>query len=154
MSHFSPAVLQINLNMLDLRAIESGVLLAAAKNGVGIIARTPLNFGFLSGNLDETVSFTKNDHRSRWSKKQIDRWCADARAIRNQLVSYRSQEPSTVAIRFCLSYSEVATTIPGMMFAQEVLANIVASEYGGLEKEELDIVSDLYNAQSGEFNNQ
>ena len=70
-NEFDAAILQVNLNMMDLRAYESGLLDLAAKTGTAIMARTPLHFGFLSGAVDETMEFKSNDHRSAWPRDPI-----------------------------------------------------------------------------------
>ena len=45
-------LLQANFNMMDVRALTSGLLDEAAGRGAAFIARTPLCFGFLSGTTD------------------------------------------------------------------------------------------------------
>lgn len=51
---FSP-VLQINLNQLDTRAVDSGLLEKCAQDGVGIVARTPLAQGKLKDKAAEAL---------------------------------------------------------------------------------------------------
>ena len=44
------------------------------KNNIGIIIRTPLAFGFLTGKYRSDNNFDIGDHRAKWSKDQIDKW--------------------------------------------------------------------------------
>ena len=50
------ACFQVNCNLLDWRAIEVGLFDRARSRNIGIIARTPLAFGFLAGRLTGTRS--------------------------------------------------------------------------------------------------
>jgi hypothetical protein len=43
------AVVQANFNMMDVRVLGSGLLAEVERLGVGFVGRTPLCFGFLSG---------------------------------------------------------------------------------------------------------
>ena len=56
-----PDTLQMNLNLLDHRAIEDGILDWALAEGIGVIARTPLCFGFLSGEINDQSTFSPNE---------------------------------------------------------------------------------------------
>ena len=143
MDELGAATLQVNLNMLDPRAIDSGLLAVTAQRGVGIVARTPLCFGFLSGKIDETTAFGEDDHRSRWPRDQLIRWSRAAKSIFSRLRCPENQSPGDMALRFCLSFPEVSTVIPGMMTPQEVVSNAAVSDYGGLNSHDIDIVADV-----------
>lgn len=142
---FNLDVLQINFNMLDLRAVSSGLFSLAKKNNIGIIARTPLCFGFLSDDLDESTIFPNDDHRSLWSREQVSRWCKAREKINSEITLLEHQSLTDLALRFCLSFDEVSVTIPGMLSSTEVRKNIKASDYGRLSYKELNIISDIYN---------
>ena len=58
--------------MMDLRAQQNGFLALAEERGIGVIARTPLCFGFLSGAIDADTRFPEGDHRNGWSRAQVD----------------------------------------------------------------------------------
>lgn len=125
-------VVQVNLSMLDLRAIDCGLLDAAARCGAGIIARTPLCFGFLSGEISEDTVFPPEDHRSRWNGPQIARW---SRAARRALASAGAKTGDRAAcvqaaLRFCLSFPQVSSVIPGLLTPQDVAENAPAGALG------------------------
>lgn len=126
------ATVQVNLNMLDTRAVESGLLDRAALAGVGIIARTPLCFGFLSGAVAAATVFPPGDHRRGWPRAQIARWVKGAAAMRAAAEAPVGQTPSQVALRFCLSFAAVATVIPGILSPEEAEQNAAASGFGAL----------------------
>ncbi len=64
---FELDTIQCNFNLIDQRLIETGLLDYCRKKSIKIIARTPLAFGFLTGNLTSSKDqFTQNDHRYKW----------------------------------------------------------------------------------------
>jgi aryl-alcohol dehydrogenase-like predicted oxidoreductase len=123
-------VIQVNLNMLDVRAVESGLLDIARAKGIGIIARTPLSFGFLAG-VPEPHEFPPGDHRRSWPAAQLERWRAGARAAAS-IAAAPGERLSEAALRFCLSFAAVSAVIPGILSAEEAAENARASELGSL----------------------
>jgi aryl-alcohol dehydrogenase-like predicted oxidoreductase len=129
---FNFPVVQLNLNMLDVRAVTSGVLAAATEARAGIIARTPLCFGFLGGGISAETIFAPEDHRSLWPRAQILRWIEAATEVLLAADAPPSQSPGQVALRYCLSYPAIASVIPGMLTAAEVEENAKAGAFGPL----------------------
>lgn len=121
--------LQVNLNMLDLRALDAGLLDLAVATGTGIVARTPLAFGFLGTRMVPGTAFPPDDHRSLWPRGQVDRWitAADALFARVPAVATGTMSRSAAAIAFCLSLPGVSTVIPGLLTAAEVEAAVAAA---------------------------
>ena len=107
----------MNCNLLDWRAIEVGLFDRARLRNIGIIARTPLAFGFLAGRLDRDTVFPGDDHRSKWSRERFAAWVEAADCVVAEL-DIPDSPPSRVAValRFCLSFEAVATVIPGMCY--------------------------------------
>jgi aryl-alcohol dehydrogenase-like predicted oxidoreductase len=137
-------VVQVNFNLVDQRASEGEVLTVARELGAGVIARTPLCFGMLSGKVEPETVFDARDHRSLWSKAQIARWI-DASSMFVQAVAEKgSQTPAQVALRFCLSYPEISSTIPGMLKPPEVEENAAASTQGPLAPADLERIVHIY----------
>lgn len=145
----SPDAIQTNFNLMDRRAIESGLFDRALEVKTSIIARTPLCFGFLSGGIEPDAVFRREDHRSRWSKKQITLWAEGARKLMECKSDAIVQTNTQFALRFCLSYPAVASTIPGMLTEAEVLENGHASELGALTEMELSKVALVYRESNG-----
>ena len=141
-------VVQINLNMMDIRAVDTGLLRLAAERGAGIIARTPLCFGFLSGQVTAETRFPPGDHRHLWSRQQIQKWADGARQLHMAVPSANGQSRTQTALRFCLSHDPVSVVIPGIMTAEEALENALASELGPLSAAELHEVYELHSRLS------
>ena len=135
-------VIQTNLNMLDQRAIDNGLLKSAEQQGVGIIARTPLCFGFLSGTITN-LDFDPQDHRSQWPRKQLETWQRGAQ-IFSQNNPYTGHSLSQFALRFCLDNPGISTVIPGPMTIKEVLENATASELPTLSQKIIGQIRKIY----------
>jgi aryl-alcohol dehydrogenase-like predicted oxidoreductase len=139
------ACLQVNCNLLDWRAIDTGLFDRAASRGIGIIARTPLAFGFLAGGLDKDTVFPGDDHRSRWSRERVATWVEAAdRLVADLNISNDPQSRVAVALRFCLSFEAVATAIPGMLSPAQVLASVAVCDQGPLDAIVLRRIEDVY----------
>lgn len=138
---------QVNLNVLDWRGIDSGMFDAAKSRRIGIIARTPLAFGFLTGRFDKNAKFPSDDHRSKWPQERIAAWIDAANLVFAAMdVDAGESARVAVALRFCLSFEAVVTVIPGMLSAEEVRINVAAAEGGPLNPTQLRMIEDLYRA--------
>ncbi|HUA56838.1 MAG TPA: aldo/keto reductase [Candidatus Sulfotelmatobacter sp.] len=137
-------VIQVNLNLLDQRAVDSGLIALAEQRGAALIARTPLCFGMLSGTLADDARFDARDHRSRWSRAQIRRWLEGSRAFVAALEADGHGTPAQVALRYCLSHRAVASAIPGMLRPEEVDDNVGASDRGPLPAPALAEIARIY----------
>ncbi len=132
LTHPGCAALQVNFSMMDLRCLECGLLERAAARGVGIIARTPLNFGFLTGTLTGTETFPADDHRSRWPRAQLLAWADGARRLL-AAPAPPGETATTTALRFVLAFPAVSSTIPGMLTPGHVAENTVAGHRDPLD---------------------
>ncbi|MBS0546270.1 MAG: aldo/keto reductase [Proteobacteria bacterium] len=128
----SPDAIQANFNMMDVRAVESGLLESAGRQGVGFIGRTPLCFGFLSGTIHRDSQFPPGDHRLGWSRQQLDTWIDGAADLLAAVPARPGSEGAQSALRFCLSFAELSCTIPGILTPAEAEANAQAAELGPL----------------------
>ncbi|NQV80104.1 MAG: aldo/keto reductase [Alphaproteobacteria bacterium] len=148
MERFELDTIQINFNLVDQRVIDCGLMENAARRGVALIARTPLCFGLLSGAVARDARFDPTDHRSRWSQAQIALWATAADRFAASLEGDAIQTKAQIALRYCLSYPIVATTIPGMLTEDEVMENSAAGAFGPLSSRELDTVRGIYREHS------
>ena len=137
-------VIQLNFNLVDQRAAESDLFAVAERYGAGVIARTPLCFGLLSGKVAPGTVFDASDHRSLWSREQIARWIEASSLFVDAVANEGRQSHAQVALRFCLSYPTVTSTIPGMLRVPEVEENAAASELGPLSDVNLAKIVDVY----------
>ncbi len=147
LAEFDFECIQVNYNMIDHRAVEGGTLAAAAAVGTGVIARTPLCFGYLSGRLTGNESFPGRDHRTNWPEDQLRRW-AGAPGLFDHLIRRRGCTPAQFALLFCLAAPEVSTVIPGMMSLAEVDENCAAAGMEPLSGAEMAEIVDIYRSRT------
>ena len=124
--------IQLNFSLIDQRALDFGILDTAYKKKVSIIARTPLAFGYLAGNVD----IKKKDHRKKWSKKQTDLW-SKGRLNFVKLISRKKIKPASLALLFATFHPAVKTVIPGMMQIKDVKENLKFLSLKKLTKNEI-----------------
>ena len=123
-------VIQANFNMMDVRAVSSGLFEEIGRRGAGFIARTPLCFGFLSGIVTRDTRFPPGDHRLGWPAAQLGNWIDGARDLLGAVSAAPGLEGVQAALRFCLSFPEISTTIPGILTPDEAAGNAAASDLG------------------------
>jgi aryl-alcohol dehydrogenase-like predicted oxidoreductase len=92
----------------------------AQKKEVGIIAKIPLDSGWLSGKYNEESTF--NDIRNRWSKMDILTRSNLVKKVKNILDQENNLAQS--AISFCLAYDAVSTVIPGNTTIAQLKSNL------------------------------
>jgi aryl-alcohol dehydrogenase-like predicted oxidoreductase len=143
LTRFDAPVVQVNFNMMDVRAIDSGLMAEAARRGAGVIGRTPLCFGFLSGTIGRDTAFPPGDHRLGWSRAQLDNWIDGAADLLAAVGARPGREGVHAALRFCLAEPALSTTIPGILTASEAEANAAASALGPLPAAALAAVLDI-----------
>jgi aryl-alcohol dehydrogenase-like predicted oxidoreductase len=136
-------VIQANFNMMDVRAVTSGLFAEVSRRQAGFIARTPLCFGFLSGTVTRDTRFPPGDHRLSWSAAQLANWIDGARDLLAAVSAAPGAEGVHAALRFCLAFTEVSTTIPGILTSDEAVQNAAASQRGPLPQEAVAAVLEI-----------
>lgn len=131
---FAAPVVQANFNMMDVRAVDSGLLAEVERRGAGFIGRTPLCFGFLSGTIGRDTVFSPGDHRLGWSRAQLDNWIDGADDLLAAVGAAPGAAAAQAALRFCLAFSAVSTIIPGILTPQEADQDAEASVAGPLSE--------------------
>jgi aryl-alcohol dehydrogenase-like predicted oxidoreductase len=144
---FGFKVIQVNFNMIDQRALEIGLFAAAEKLNIGVIVRTPLVFGYLTGSLNGEETFQGVDHRANWPKEQLRRW-ANAPKLFASLVDGKERSYAQVALQFCLSHNAVSTVIPGMMNMREVEEDVQAVNLPELLPGEMAQIKKIYDSHN------
>ena len=92
----------------------------ANKKGVVIIAKIPLDSGWLSGKYNAESTF--EDIRTRWSKQDIETRAHLVDRVKEILNAETNL--SQKAISFCLAYDAVATVIPGNSNIKQLVNNV------------------------------
>jgi len=97
----------------------------AKKKGVKIIAKIPLDSGWLSGKYDKESTFS--DIRERWSSKDIGVRAGLVQQLKNLIGDDR--DLAQTAIAFCASYDAVATVIPGNKNLSQLTGNVESMQH-------------------------
>ena len=135
---------QVNFNLLDQRAVDSGLMELCRERGAGIIVRTPLCFGFLTGGYSATQEYDPSDHRSRWNVEQRKVWASAYELFSG--IKGRADTPAQFALRFCLSFDAVSSVIPGMLTRAHVEENAGASKGPALGAAEVRRIGHIYHS--------
>jgi aryl-alcohol dehydrogenase-like predicted oxidoreductase len=144
---FGFQVVQVNYNVIDQRARENGLFALAGRGKAGLIGRTPLCFGFLTGRLSGDTAFESLDHRANWPKEQLKRW-ADSVGLFQEIIRSRSWTPAQFALRFCLDFPALSTIIPGILSVEHAVENAGASDLPPLTEEERESAIRIYQANT------
>ncbi len=96
----------------------------AARAGLGLIAKVPLDSGWLSGRYDEHSCF--DGIRDRWTPEVIVRRAALVRELRALLPAGLAL--AEAALAFILAHREIATVIPGVKSKGQLEANLAAAD--------------------------
>lgn len=98
---------------------------SAHENGVGIVARTVLESGFLTGKYKPGQTFSGDDHRKRWGDQRLESILQQTQELQ-ALVKPPYTTLSQIAIRFALQSPEVTTLILGARNASQIEQNYSA----------------------------
>lgn len=129
--------IQIIYNLIDQRPQALGILDEARAKGIGIIARVPLAYGFLTGKYQVGHQFGQLDHRARRGPGEVNQYLQRAATFQPLIEQGIAQDMTELALRFCISHPAVTTVIPGLKTPEQVQAAVRAIERGPLPGEAL-----------------
>ncbi len=119
-------VVQVTYNVLK-RAAEQAVLPSCQRQQLGVLNRTPLASGFLTGKYLPGVRFPANDVRSQRKAEGIDAELARANVLLGQFA--RTDVPKAAwALAWCLKHPAITAVIPGVKSVAQLDANVRALE--------------------------
>jgi aryl-alcohol dehydrogenase-like predicted oxidoreductase len=112
---------QLVLNIINQRAIK--LIDDAEKNGYGVIARIPLQFGLLTGKFNKNTKFEKNDHRYFRLPPEFLAEMIDTLESVWTLTDKYGISKTSLALSFVLNHSGVSTVIPGIKTPEQAEMN-------------------------------
>ena len=129
--------IQVRYNLLERQA-EEKLFPKAMENGIGVIARIPLLFGFLTGKFGSASVFSVEDHRNmNLSPDKLQGYFKKLKNPQAIFEQFPDQTMAQISLRFCLSHPACHTVIPGAKTATQVRDNCAASDFGSIPKEQL-----------------
>ena len=134
------SAVQVIYNIFD-QAPEDQLFPLCRQLDVAVIARVPFDEGTLTGTFSKNTTFPADDWRSTYFvPENLISSVEHADSLR-PLIPQAMTLPE-MALRFILSNSDVATTIPGMRKLRNVEANMAASDGQNLTAELLETLKD------------
>jgi len=143
-TRYHPQSLQVNFNLGDLRALHNGLFQTCRARDIGVIVRSPLAAGFLTGRLGVSDTFAATDHRQRYDAQMRARWVEAVRRLRPVFDDAPHATPAQNAIRFVLSFEAVSMVIPGMFCVSDVREDLGAASLPRLDAIRRQAVEAIY----------
>lgn len=138
---------QLPFSLLDPEPMRSA-LPRLRESGKGVIARSVLREGFLTGKFSADAAFDpKTDVRSAYSREEVARRVARVRRL-DFLEGY-AESLTEAAIRYALSFDGVGTAIVGTKTAAQARQNFSAANASALPAKALKRVARIQRAAPG-----
>ena len=120
-----------------LRQKNREIFQEAQAAGIGIVARTNLESGFLTGKYHKGYQFPPGfpdgDHRSRWNGDQLDQILEVVDELKSFAVEAPYESLAQVSLRFALEEPGVSSIIPGAKNPKQARANVAVADMPPLE---------------------
>ena len=143
-------VLQVIFSIFRQKNRE--MLEMAQEYDVGIVGRTVLESGFLTGKYKPGHRFSENDHRHRWGQEKLDNILNYVQELEEKVVKPPYEKLSEVAIRFALEEKGINSIIVGAKNESQTRANIKASNLPPLPEKTRSFLVDKFSGKEKEFN--
>ncbi|SOC50596.1 Predicted oxidoreductase [Blastococcus aggregatus] len=152
LQHPGVVSIQLVLNIFRRKPLEE-LLPAAARAGVGVLARVPLASGLLTGKYDESTTFAADDHRNfnrggeafdvgeTFAGVPFEVGVAAAREV---AAIARDVDTGAFALRWVIDQPGVTAVIPGARNVEQVRGNVAAAALPPLTDTELADLERLY----------
>lgn len=160
LQHPGVATIQIIFNIFRRKPLEE-VLPAAAKTGVGIIARVPLASGLLSGKFTDDTRFAPTDHRTFNRAGEAFDQGETFSGVPYELGVSAAQEyvklvpegvtPAQFALRWIIDQPGVTVAIPGASRPEQAAQNAQAAMIESPTAQQLEDLERLYDRYTREF---
>lgn len=147
------STVQIIFNMFRQKPLEE-FFNAAQENNIGIIARVPLASGLLSGKMNASSTFDKNDHRDfNRNGEAFDKgetfsgvdFETGLKAVEELKPVFEGNDSlASWALRWILMFEQVSTVIPGASRVEQVLSNVKAGQLPPINADQMNRVKEVY----------
>jgi aryl-alcohol dehydrogenase-like predicted oxidoreductase len=134
----SAASIQLIYNLFHNRNLEK-LQAKIHRQGTGVVARAPLEYGMLTGKFCPTSRFVPGDHRNwRWKPEEFSRQLYLVEILQEAFKG-KPFTLSQLALGFALSHPEVSVVICGAKRPSQIEENVTASNLLGATLTETDI---------------
>jgi aryl-alcohol dehydrogenase-like predicted oxidoreductase len=128
---------QVVYNIYEQVPGESLFPLALQEN-IGIIAKSPLDEGALTGKITPETIFSEGSFQDFYFKGDRKRQVFERAKTLEFLIHNEVESLAEAALRFCLSHPALSTVIVGMRKPEHTQANVKASDKGPLPLSDLE----------------
>ena len=132
-----PDAIQVEYNLLRQDPDEE-LFPQARDSDIGLIIRSPLCSGMLSGNYRADAVFDASDVRATWPPGYLAMQADIADSVRSLATERRTL--AQAALRFVLDSPEISVVIPGIKTAAQAEENLAVSDLPQLTSEERDAI--------------
>ena len=130
---------QVIYNIFD-QTPERNLFPLAIERDIGVIARSPLDEGALTGRINPHTQFEPTEFRARYFKGDRKKQVAERVAAIERDLGIQDGVMPEVALRFCLSHPTVSSVIPGMRTRANVEFNCTVPGKGPLPEKVLAVL--------------
>ena len=134
-----------------LRQANAEVFEKAYEKNVGIVTRSAIESGFLSGKYRPGHIFP-DDHRMRWSKETLWKIFSLVDEVSPWAVRLPYQSPAEVAIRFSMAPKGVSSLLVGAKNPEQLEKNLNTLSLPPLDQEIIDLLKEKFAGRTEEFN--
>ncbi len=121
-------VLQVRYNLLE-RDAEEILFPKAKKYGIGVLARIPLLFGFLTGKYNIDSTFGDDDHRRfNLSKENLEKYISRLKGLNSFFQKNNEYTKAQLSLGFLANSKYVTAAIPGGKNPKQVTENCSAAD--------------------------
>jgi aryl-alcohol dehydrogenase-like predicted oxidoreductase len=125
------------------RQMNCPVFKEAYDRNIGIVARTSLESGFLTGAIPAGTRFPEIDHRSRWNDR-VDFIAETVDKLREEAVKPPYQGINEVAIRFSAAGEGITSLVIGALTVEHLEATLQATTRPPLDADTLAMLQEKY----------
>jgi aryl-alcohol dehydrogenase-like predicted oxidoreductase len=128
------------------------VIAEAMEKDIGIVARTVLESGFLTGKYKPGTTFTGRDHRKRWGPRRLSRMLQEVQELKSWAVLPPYEDLTQVAIRFVLDTPGVSSVVVGARTPQQIIESAKVSKLPPLPEALGTQLIETYRGRDDRFN--
>ena len=124
----------------------------AKKHGVGIVARTVLENGFLTGKYKPGHVFDENDHRRRWPASKLNTILEEVQSLNHNQQIAPFKNLAELAIAFAMNEAELDAIIVGAKSTDQVQETFSSKLEFKMSEGQYSKLVTTYSGRTDEFN--
>lgn len=124
---YPPTVEQPRYNMID-RHIETDIMVACKRNGIGLTVWSPLAQGLLTGKYNEGIPEKSRGGSTNWLKNDLTETNIEKARKLTEIAKSLDITLSQLALAWILRKKEISCAITGATSPEQLQANVKASE--------------------------